>query len=156
MYQGADRGLRYLRPTPIQVVFVCADPARLAQFWATALGYKLQNPPEGYTSWPEFLAAQGVPEDEWNAVSAVVDPDGPGPRIYFQRVPEVKTVKNRLHLDLNVGGGQGTPFEERRRRVDAEVERLLAAGATRLGAIGDDGEYFVAMRDPEDNEFDIQ
>jgi hypothetical protein len=80
----------------------------------------------------------------------------PHPRTYFQRVPEGKTVKNRLHLDLNIGGGQGTPLEERRRRVDAEVERLLAAGATRLGAIEDNGEYFVAMRDPEDNEFDLQ
>ena len=68
----------------------------------------------------------------------------------------MKTVKNRLHLDLNVGGGQGTPLQERRRRVDAKVERLVAAGASRLGAIEEDGEYFVAMRDPEDNEFDIQ
>ncbi len=140
----------------VQITFDCADPARLSRFWATALGYKLQNPPEGYTSWPELLAAQGVPEEKWNAVSAILDPNGRGPRIYFQRVPEPKTVKNRLHLDLNVGGGQRTPLEERRRRVDAEAERLVAAGATRLGAIDEDGEYFVAMRDPEDNEFDIQ
>jgi Glyoxalase-like domain len=142
--------------TPIQVVFDCADPARLSRFWATALGYKLQDPPEGYPSWPEFLAAQGVPEDEWNAASAIVDPDGRGPRIYFQRVPEAKTVKNRLHLDLNVGGGRGTRVEERRRRVDAEVERLVEAGATRLRAVEEEGQYFVAMRDPEDNEFDVQ
>jgi catechol 2,3-dioxygenase-like lactoylglutathione lyase family enzyme len=142
--------------TTIQVVFDCADPNRLARFWATALGYRLQDPPDGYGSWPEFLTAQGVPEDEWNAASAIVDPDGTGPRIYFQRVPETKTVKNRLHLDLNVGGGGGAPPEERRRRVDAEVERLLAAGATRLAAIEEeDGGYFVTLRDPEGNEFDV-
>jgi hypothetical protein len=141
--------------TPIQVVFDCADPARLAQFWATALSYKVQDPPEGYTSWPEFLAAQGVPEDEWNSANAIVDPDGKGPRVYFQRVPEAKTVKNRLHLDLNVGGGEGAASEERRRRIDTEVERLLEAGATRLAAIEEDGGYFVTMRDPEGNEFDL-
>jgi hypothetical protein len=142
--------------TPVQVVFDCADPARLAQFWATALGYKVQDPPEGYTSWQEFLAAQGVPEDQWNSASAVVDPNGNGPRIYFQRVPEAKTVKNRLHLDLNISGGDGTPLQERHRRVDAEVERLLEAGATRLAAVEeDDGSYFVNLQDPESNEFDI-
>ncbi len=119
------------------------------------LGYQLQDPPEGYGSWPEFLAAQGIPEDQWNSASAIVDPDGKGPRIYFQRVPEVKTVKNRVHLDLNIGGGQGTPLEERRRRVDAEVERLLAAGATKLAVIQEDGEYFITMGDPEGNEFDV-
>src|SRR5919202_192617 len=108
--------------TSVQVVFDCADPARLAGFWAMALGYQLQDPPEGYGSWPEFLAAQGIPEDQWNSASAIVDPDGKGPRIYFQWVPEAKTVKNRVHLDLNIGGGQGEPLEERRRRVDAEVE----------------------------------
>jgi hypothetical protein len=131
-------------------------PARLAQFWATALGYQVQDPPPGYTSWPEFLAAQGVPEDQWNSANAVVDPDGNGPRIYFQQVPETKTVKNRLHLDLNVGGGEGTPPEERRRRVDAKVERLVAAGATRLAAVEEDGGYFVNLQDPEGNEFDVQ
>ena len=107
--------------TPIQVTFDCADPDRLATFWATALGYKKQDPPEGFGSWEEFLSAQGIPEDQWNSASAVVDPDGVGPRIYFQRVPEPKTVKNRVHLDVNAGGGRDTPPDERRKRVDAEV-----------------------------------
>src|SRR5688500_1647921 len=74
--------------TAIQVVFDCADPGRIAAFWAEALHYKLQDPPEGYASWPEFLTAIGVPEDEFNSASAVVDPEGRGPRIYFQQVPE--------------------------------------------------------------------
>ena len=67
---------------PIQVTFDCADPARVASFWAEALGYKLQDPPEGYTSWPDFLTAIGVPEADWNKASAIVDPEGRGPRIY--------------------------------------------------------------------------
>lgn len=142
--------------TSVQIVLDCADPAGLAQFWATALGYKLQDPPEGYASWPEWLSAQGVPEDQWNSASAVVDPMGQGPRLYFQRVPEPKTVKNRVHLDLNVGGAHGTPLEERRTRVDAEAERLTAAGAARLREMEERGEYWVNMQDPEGNEFDVQ
>ena len=142
--------------TPIQVTFDCADPDRLATFWATALGYKKQDPPAGYATWPEFLATQGVPEDRWNAASAIVDPEGIGPRIYFQHVPEPKTVKNRVHLDVNVGGGRDTPDDERRGRVNAAVERLLGAGATRLRACAEHGEYWVVMQDPEGNEFCLQ
>ncbi|HYF66176.1 MAG TPA: VOC family protein, partial [Herpetosiphonaceae bacterium] len=83
--------------TSVQVVFDCADPTRLSEFWAATLGYKLQDPPGGAASWEEWLTAQGIPESEWNSASAIVDPDGKGPRIFFQRVPEPKTVKNRVH-----------------------------------------------------------
>jgi predicted enzyme related to lactoylglutathione lyase len=142
--------------TQFQVVFDCADPDRLATFWATVLGYKKQDPPEGFASWQAFLEAQGVPKEQWNSASAIVDPAGPGPRIYFQRVPEGKVVKNRVHLDLNVGGGRKTPLEERRKRIDAEAERIVAAGAQRGRAIEQRGEFWVQMHDPEDNEFDLQ
>jgi Glyoxalase-like domain len=141
---------------PIQVTFDCADPGRLAPFWAAVLGYKLQDPPEGYDSWPAFLAAIGVPEEQWNRASAIVDPEGRGPRIYFQQVPESKLVKNRVHLDVNVGGGLTTALNERRARVDAAVERLCALGATQLRPIEEHGEYWVVMQDPEGNEFCLQ
>jgi hypothetical protein len=118
--------------TSIQVTFDCADPRRLARFWATVLGYKEQDPPEGYASWESFLAAQGVPEEQWNSANAIIDPDGIGPRIFFQRVPEPKTVKNRVHLDVNVGGNRTTPHDERLRQVNAAAERLIEAGATKL------------------------
>lgn len=142
--------------TSIQVTFDCADPNRLAQFWATALGYKLQEPPEGYASWEAFLAAQGVPQEQWSSMSAVVDPDKVGPRLLFQRVPEPKTVKNRVHLDVNIGGGFGTALDERRRRVDAEAKRLAGAGATQLRTFDENGEYWTVMQDPEGNEFCLQ
>jgi hypothetical protein len=86
----------------------------------------------------------------------VVDPAGVGPRIFFQRVPEAKAVKNRVHLDLNVGGPATDPPTERRRRVDAEAERLVAQGARKLREMSQRGEYFVNMLDPEGNEFDLQ
>lgn len=140
-----------------QVVFDCASPDALARFWADALGYRLQDPPPGFATWEDFARANEIPEDRWDAMSAVVDPEGTGPRIFFQRVPESKTLKNRLHLDLNVGGGQQVPIEERRRRIDAEVERLVGLGATLLRAVDEQAdEYFVNMRDPEGNEFDLQ
>lgn len=143
--------------TAIQVVIDCADPAALSRFWAAALRYKLQDPPPGSASWQEWLAANGIPEERWNDASAVVDPDGNGPRIYFQRVPEGKTVKNRVHLDLNVSAANGGGLAERREQVDAEAQRLVACGASTLGAIESDlGEYCVAMLDPEGNEFDVQ
>lgn len=140
----------------VQVVFDCADPAQLSDFWAGALGYKLDDPPAGFDSWPDFLRARGVPEDQWNSASAVSDPSGVGPRLFFQRVPEPKTIKNRVHLDLNVGGGHATPIEERRARVAAEAERLVQAGAQRVREYEQRGEYWLVMTDPEGNEFCLQ
>jgi len=142
--------------TSVQVVFDCADPPAVARFWAEALGYQVQPPPEPFESWEDWLAEQGVPKERWNDASAVIDPDGNGPRIFFQRVPEPKTVKNRVHLDLNVGGGPSTPLIHRRTRVDNEAERLARAGATFVRTVSEHGEYFVTMLDPEGNEFDIQ
>ena len=142
--------------TSVQVTFDCADPDRLATFWAEALGYRKQDPPPGFATWPEFLAANGVPEDQWDSASAVIDPDGVGPRIFFQKVPEPKRVKNRMHLDVNVGGGHATSVAERQARVAATVDRLTALGATRLGDHERFGEHWVIMADPEGNEFCLQ
>ncbi len=142
--------------TSIQVTFDCADPDRLARFWAEALGYKIQDPPPGYDSWEAFLTEQGVPAEHWNDMSAIIDPDGIGARILFQRVPEPKTVKNRVHLDVNVGGGHGTPPDERRSRVDTAVERLIEIGATKVQTFEQHGERWVVMQDPEGNEFCLQ
>ncbi len=143
--------------TRIQVVFDCADPGAQAEFWRAALGYHTPAPPPPHATWPEFLAAEGVPEAHWNDQNAVEDPDGLGPRLFFQKVPEGKVAKNRVHLDLNVGGGSPVDLEERRARVDAEVERLMALGATdERGAMEKGGEYWVRMNDPEGNEFCVQ
>jgi hypothetical protein len=143
--------------TSIQLVFDTADPDRQARFWAEALGYRLQPPPDGFDSWEAFLRNEGIPEERWNEASAITDPDGKGPRIFFQRVPEGKTAKNRLHIDINASGGRGAAVEKRRPRVDAEVQRLKTLGATdQRGAIEKDGEYWVRMNDPEGNEFCVQ
>ena len=138
-----------------QVTIDCADPDRLARFWALALDYKVQDPPPGFATWPDFLTSIGVPESDWNSRSAIVDPDGTGSRVFFQRVPEPKTVKNRFHLDVNVAD-HSVRGDERRRLVDQHISRLVDAGATRVGEMTELGEYWVVMQDPEGNEFCVQ
>jgi hypothetical protein len=142
--------------TGIQVTFDAADPAALGGFWAEALGYIEQPPPDGFDSWDAFLDSIGVPADQRDTAYAIIDPDGDRPRIYFQKVPEAKTVKNRVHLDLNVAARGETPMSERRETVDAEVTRLVGLGATRHDAVDRDNEYWVVMTDPEGNEFCVQ
>jgi hypothetical protein len=137
----------------LQIVIDCSDPAALAAFWAEALDYEMERPPEGFATWPDALKAWGVPESAWNSASAIVDPGGVGPRIFFQRVPEPKRGKNRLHPDIRVSGGLGIPLEEKRAAVLAGVQRLESLGATRLGDVEELGSYWMVMRDPEGNEF---
>ena len=139
---------------PIQVVFDAADPGALAVFWASALaerGYAVPTPPGDFTDWPAFLAANGVPEERWNDASAI-EADG-HPRIFFQKVPEAKTLKNRVHIDLLAGGGPSVPLDEQRQRVAAEVARLETLGATKVEERADLGVHWAVMRDPEGNEF---
>jgi hypothetical protein len=143
--------------TRFQLVMDCADPARLSDFWAEALGYRVPDPPDGHASWDDWARAMGIPESDRNSARALEDPAGERPRIFFQRVPEPKVAKNRMHIDLSVGGGHETPLDERRQRVDAEVARLKGLGATdERGSIEQRGEYWVRMNDPEGNEFCVQ
>jgi catechol 2,3-dioxygenase-like lactoylglutathione lyase family enzyme len=138
----------------IQITFDCADPARLAAFWADALGYRLQDPPGGFESWDEALEALGVPPERRNDASAVLDPDGAGPRLFFQRVPEGKRAKNRVHLDVRAA--PGLEGDERMSALEAEAVRLAALGATRLDrheAAPPLEAGHLVMADPEGNEF---
>ncbi len=138
----------------IQITFDCADPAGLAAFWAEALGYRLQGPPQGFESWEQALEAMGVPPERRNDASAVVDPEGTGPRLFFQRVPERKQAKNRVHLDVRAA--PGLAGDARMAALEEEAERLVPHGATRLRrsepapplAAG-----HIVMADPEGNEF---
>jgi hypothetical protein len=134
-------------------------PCPAARFWAAALGYQIQDPPDGFSSWNAYWRGIGVPEDELDDANdsgdSIVDPDGAGPRIWYQQVPEAKAVKNRLHLDLGVGGGREVPLAIRRQRVGEQEHRLAQAGATRLRVLEQEGmdHYTVVMQDPEGNEF---
>ena len=142
-------------PHKFQLTFDCGEPVQLAEFWAAALGYQLEPPPDGYASWEEFAISQDIPQDRIGAISAVADPSGIGPRLLFLRVPEPKTSKNRVHLDVNASN-HGDQLDVRRRLVDAEVVRLVELGASRLSPVEDMGSYWVVMTDPEGNEFCVQ
>ncbi|MEU1587741.1 VOC family protein [Micromonospora sp. NPDC005710] len=138
----------------VQITFDCADPAGLATFWAEALGYQVQAPPGNFASWDEALEAMGVPPENRNDASAVVDPEGSRPRLFFQRVPEHKQVKNRVHLDVRAA--PGLEGDERMTALEAEADRLVSHGAKRLGRHEPApplGAGHLVMADPEGNEF---
>jgi hypothetical protein len=138
------------------VTIDCAHPATLAAFWNLALGYVDAPPPEGFASWHESFAAAGIPPEEWNDAAYIEDPVGARPSISFLRVPEPKIVKNRVHLDVHVGGGRDQPWEVRWPRVTEAVKRFVAAGATAIHEYVWDGvPDHVVMADPEGNEFDV-
>lgn len=138
----------------VQITFDCADPALLANFWAAVLGYRVQPPPTGFDTWEAALEAFGVPREEWNSRSAIIPLEGDRPRVFFQRVPEGRTTKNRVHLDVRVAAAlQG---DERMQALETEAERLETLGATRAYRIEPAGALelgFITMRDPEGNEF---
>jgi hypothetical protein len=128
----------------VQITFDCHDADLMADFWATALDYRLQPPPDGFSSWEAFLEANDIPVPPAGSIGAVVDPDAKGPRLLFLRVPEDKTVKNRVHLDVQVGDD-----EEKL----AKVRQLVAAGGTEVERVDELGGWWIVMRDPEGNEF---
>ena len=135
----------------VQVTFDCAQPRRVARFWCEVLGYVPAPPPEGFTTWDDAEAS--LPAAERDAWSACSDPTGAGPRLYFQRVPEGKVVKNRVHLAVRAGTGLGGA--ERLAALEAERDRLVALGATCVRAMlaDEENESCIVMQDVEGNEF---
>ncbi len=146
----------------VQVTFDARDPRALSTFWRDVLGYVHPGPPgadlpEGadpLAAWDEFLARIGVPEDQRNTRSAIEDPVGNGPRLFFQQVPEGKVAKNRVHLDVRAA--PGLHGEARMAALETECERLVGLGARRVRRHEPEPPLsagFIVMTDPEGNEF---
>ena len=135
----------------VQVTFDCAVPEHVARFWCEVLGYEVPPPPEGFGSWDEFNAS--LPPEHQGSAFACIDPTGAGPRLFFQRVPEGKVVKNRVHLDVRVG--TGLVGDERVAALEAECARLEALGGKKVQLLRADGfnESCLVMQDVEGNEF---
>src|SRR3954453_12850366 len=130
-----------------QVTFDCAEPERLARFWCEVLGYVVPPPPEGFSTWDDV--ERDLPPKERGSSFACEDPTGAGPRLYFQRVPESKVAKNRVHLDVRAG--TGLVGEERLTTLEAESARLVALGAGQVQVLIADGvnESCIVMQDIE-------
>jgi Glyoxalase-like domain len=134
----------------VQVVIDSSSPHELADWWAEALGWQVETQDESFI---QKMVDTGAASEEdttrhrgalvWKVGAAVNSPDPERPRLLFQLVPEPKTVKNRLHLDVRVGAD----------RREAEVARLLSLGATELWR-GSQGPFeWATLADPEGNEF---
>ena len=135
-----------------QVTFDCAEPERVARFWCEVLGYVVPPPPAGFATWDDYERA--LPAERRGSAFACVDPSGVGPRLFFQRVPEGKSAKNRVHLDVRAA--PGLTGDERMAALEAECSRLVELGATRLKRFEPDPPMsagFIVMQDPEGNEF---
>ncbi|MEU1533039.1 VOC family protein [Streptomyces fagopyri] len=148
-------------PLHWKLVIDAADPHAQADFWAAALGYRLEDnsalierllalgaaPPEatikshGRSAWRDLIAVRH-PDDPYEEETGI----GQGRRLLFQRVPELKSAKNRLHLDVHAGPG----------RRAKEVVRLQELGASVLRHVREPGGEWVVMADPEGNEFCVQ
>lgn len=136
-------------PLTFQVAIDCADPHALADWWAEALRWEVEEQDEAFI---RSMVEQGhATEDEttthrgrlvWRTGAAINPPGGAGPRVLFQAVPEAKAGKNRVHLDLRAGED-----------VAAERRRLLGLGATELWTGRQGPHTWVTMADPEGNEF---
>jgi len=136
------------------------DPARMARFWGPLLGYLPEPPPDGFDSWLAYYQ-HVVPEENLSGdpddyLDRLVDPSGQGPKIWFQPVPEKKTVKTRFHFDVYVAD-RSAPMEEIIATIDAKVAELVELGATidhpnRIDTATLQ-RYAVVMHDPEGNEF---
>ena len=128
----------------------------MAEFWSGALGYIVQPPPPGFDTWDDFADTVGIPVERRNDINAVVDPDGAGPRILFERW-EAGEPNKRVHIDVNAIADREIDGEEREKRLADERERLEALGATfHRMADGMAGETWMEMFDVEGNWFCVQ
>ncbi|MEE6261395.1 VOC family protein [Plantactinospora sonchi] len=139
-------------PYDFQVTQDSADPHNLADWWAETLGWEVEPSDEAFIR--RMIDAGYATEDDttrhhgvlvWRAGAAIRHPDGPtrAPRVLFQHVPEPRTVKNRMHLDVRVGTDD----------VDAVVEKLVGRGARVLHQGRQGPQTWTTMADPEGNEF---
>ncbi|WP_350271114.1 VOC family protein [Brevibacterium sp. CBA3109] len=146
----------------VQITFDCHDPIKLATFWAETLGYVIPGPPgvrldagdDPFAAWHEFISGLGMNMKPEDFRAAIEDPQGRGPRVFFQIVPEGKAVKNRVHLDVRAA--PGLQNQERMQALEDECRRLQDLGAQRLERVDPNPPMetgFIVMADPEGNEF---
>jgi len=128
--------------SPFQVTFDAASPRALGAFWCEVLGYVEQPPPPGFDTWEDALDSMGIDRTDPDRAFAIVDPDGAGPRVFFLKVPESKSAKNRVHLDVAVSADD----------LQARATSLEELGATRVAEHDEAEGHWITLQDPEGNE----
>ena len=138
-------------PWDIQLTIDCENPHELAHWWAEALGWDVETQDEGFI---QSMLDQGLAQESdvatfraarvWKAGAAINHPGEHRPRLLFQKVPELKTTKNRIHWDLRNASGAAS---------EQDVDRLVAMGAARIGEGSQGPSSWVVLADPEGNEF---
>jgi catechol 2,3-dioxygenase-like lactoylglutathione lyase family enzyme len=140
-----------------QLTVDCRDPSTLVAFWAPLLGYEVPVPPQPHATWRDWYVSLGVPPDEieGDGTDRLVPGDGQGVALWFQSVPEQKSVKNRLHLDLRVSQGRSVSRTERRAAIEPVMAQVLARGGSLVRWAEDEAadHVYAVMADPEGNEF---
>ena len=132
---GASSGRTATARSRLKAVCIdCAHPHALARWWAPVLGYVVRRYTDEDVEW---LRSKGLSGPEQDPAVALDPPNGAGPTVWFNKVPEPKTVKNRVHLD-----------------VYGDWQDIVARGATLLRPPGEvEGEDWVILADPEGHEF---
>jgi Glyoxalase-like domain len=140
-----------------QLTVDCHDPSTLVAFWAPLLDYEVPAPPQPHATWRDWYVSVGVPPDEieGDGTDRLVPRDGHGVALWFQPVPEQKSIKNRLHFDLRVSGGREVSRAERRASIEPVVAQVRASGGSLIRWSEDEqvDHVFAVMADPEGNEF---
>ncbi len=143
--------------TFFQLVIDCHRPSRMVAFWQPLLGYEVPPPPQRFATWRDWYLSVGVPaeEIEGDGADRLEPPDGKGVAIWFQPVPEDKSIKNRLHLDLRVSRGREVSRAERRAGIEPVVAQVQAGGGALIRWTEDEqaDHLYALMADPEGNEF---
>ena len=135
------------------IVFDCENPTELSHFWSDVFGYPYAELP---AEMKRQLYDAGLTDEDIALKGVAQDPTGEGPRLFFQKVPERKVVKNRVHIDVSSTPGRFPSADE----LEAEKDRIVALGATVIrfhqGTWGPFPEVHYVLADPEGNEFCVQ
>lgn len=126
-----------------QITVDAAEPRALGAFWCEVLGYVEQRPPPGFDNWDDALDAMGIDRSDPDRAFAIVPPDMDGPRVFFLKVPEGKSAKNRWHLDVDIAADV----------MRTRANELVELGAAIVGEFNEPEGRWIAMLDPEGNEF---
>jgi hypothetical protein len=134
-----------------QLVFATDEPTRTARFWRRALGYVPQPPPDGYSGWDAYAAANAIDLRHGTDIDAAVDPTGAAPRLLFVR--DNPALRGSISIEILTGNADTSPS---RHGLETACADLASAGARLVSAEWHDNHPWAQLRSPDDHPFRIQ